>query len=141
MVQRQIACDRAGVGFSINPVSGQLDRLVIDANYGLGESVVSGEGEVDHFELDKESLQVDVPDHRPQGAASCSGGRPASPRKPFPPSWPIFLVFDEAELREVATLLKKIEAHYGWPQDIEWGFCKGSLFLFQSRPVTTIQPR
>ena len=42
VVQRQIPCERAGVGFSIQPVTGQLDRLVIDANYGLGESVVGG---------------------------------------------------------------------------------------------------
>src|SRR5262245_57994437 len=58
VVQRQIACDRAGVGFSMHPVSGKLNRLVIDANYGLGESVVAGEGEVDHFELDKQTLAV-----------------------------------------------------------------------------------
>jgi len=45
VVQRQIDCDVAGVGFSINPVSGRIDRLVIDANYGIGESVVAGEGE------------------------------------------------------------------------------------------------
>jgi pyruvate,water dikinase len=58
VVQRQIDCDVAGVGFSINPVSGRIDRLVIDANYGIGESVVAGEGEVDHFELDKGSLNI-----------------------------------------------------------------------------------
>src|SRR5207249_1516301 len=58
VVQQQVACDLAGVGFSINPVSGRIQRMVIDANYGLGESVVSGECEVDHFELDKKTLQI-----------------------------------------------------------------------------------
>src|SRR5947199_148515 len=58
VIQRQIECQVAGVGFSINPVSGRFDRLVIDANYGLGESVVGGEYEIDHFELDKETLAV-----------------------------------------------------------------------------------
>ncbi len=140
VVQRQVACDRAGVGFSINPVSGQLDRLVIDANYGLGESVVSGEGEVDHFELDKESLQVTsrTIGHKERRVVPAADG---VAEETIPAELADVPCVDEAELREVATLLKKIEAHYGWPQDIEWGFYKGELFLFQSRAVTTIQPR
>ena len=132
VVQRQVACDRAGVGFSINPVSGQLDRLVINANYGLGESVVSGEGEVDHFELDKESLQVTsrTIGHKERRVVPAADG---VAEETIPAELADVPCVDEAELREVATLLKKIEAHYGWPQDIEWGFYKGELFLFQSR--------
>ena len=58
VVQRQIECEVAGVGFSIDPISGRFDRMLLNANYGLGESVVSGECEVDQFELDKETLAV-----------------------------------------------------------------------------------
>ena len=58
VVQRQIESAVAGVGFSIDPVSGKINRLVIEANYGLGESVVAGECEIDHFELDKQTLEV-----------------------------------------------------------------------------------
>lgn len=140
VVQRQIACDRAGVGFSINPVSGQLDRLIIDANYGLGESVVSGEGEVDHFELDKSSLAVAArtighKDHRIVAAAE------GTAEESVPPELADVPCLDDDGLRGVATLLKAVEAHYGWPQDIEWGYRDGDLFLLQSRAVTTIQPR
>lgn len=140
VVQRQISCERAGVGFSIHPVSGQLGFLVIDANYGLGESVVSGEGEVDHFELDKKTLQllnstlgrkermiVAVAD----GVAECS----------VPPDQIEQACLTEEQLQAVGKLLQQVEAHYGWPQDIEWGWKEGRLHLFQSRPVTTFPPR
>jgi rifampicin phosphotransferase len=139
VVQRQIACDRAGVGFSINPVTGRLDRLVIDANYGLGESVVSGEGEVDHFELDKSSLQVRAQTigHKERCVVPAAIG---VAEEAVPEELADVPCLTEAELHEVATLLTKIEAHYGWPQDIEWGLRDGKLFLFQSRAVTTIQP-
>src|SRR3954466_320674 len=53
VVQEMVQCDVAGVAFSINPINGNLNEMVIDANFGLGESVVSGEAEVDHFIIDK----------------------------------------------------------------------------------------
>lgn len=140
VVQRQIACDRAGVGFSVNPVTGRVDRMAIDANYGLGESVVAGECEVDHFELDKSTLAVidQVIGHKtrmivptPDGVAETQVSPDQADRA----------CLDESQLRAVAELLKSVEAHYGWPQDIEWGFKAGKLYQFQSRPVTTVPPR
>ncbi|QEH38357.1 Phosphoenolpyruvate synthase [Aquisphaera giovannonii] len=140
VVQRQVACDRAGVGFSIDPVGGRLDRLVIDANYGLGESVVSGEGEVDHFELDKGSLEITCRSigHKDRRVVTSGGG---VGEEAVPADLADAPCLADAELAEVAGLLKRVEAHYGWPQDIEWGYLGAGLFLFQSRAVTTIQPR
>jgi phosphohistidine swiveling domain-containing protein len=140
VVQRQIACDVAGVGFSIDPVSGRLDRLVVDANYGLGESVVSGEGEVDHFQLDKATLEV------VDRSIGCKEHMiVATPRGTETQSVPTEMAnrpcLSDAQLAQVAQLLKRVEAHYGWPQDIEWGWHGETLYQFQSRPVTTIQPR
>ena len=77
VVQEQVFCDRAGVGFSINPVTGQLNRLVIDANYGLGESVVSGECEVRSFRAGQGHSGRRCTIHRAQGA----DGRPRSGRR------------------------------------------------------------
>jgi pyruvate,water dikinase len=140
VVQRQIACNRAGVGFSINPVTGQLDRLVIDANYGLGESVVAGECAIDHYEVDKASLQVAlrVLGHKERMVVTTANG---VAEQAVPSHLADEACLSETQLQGVAELIKKVEAHYGWPQDIEWGWHKGELFLFQSRPVTTIQPR
>ena len=140
VVQRQVECDVAGVGFSINPVSGRIDRLVIDANYGLGESVVAGECEVDHFELDKRTLQVVERSvgHKDRMVVVAPAGveeRPVAPDRMDQPC------LGDEQIAQIAQLLKRVEVHYGWPQDIEWGFKSDKLWQFQSRAVTTIQPR
>ncbi len=140
VVQRQIASEVAGVGFSINPVSGRLDRLVLEANYGLGESVVAGGCEIDHFELDKKTLQIV---ERSIGHKDCMlvptpdgvEERPVEPERADRPC------LNDEQIHEVARLLLRVEAHYGWPQDIEWGWQGGQLYQFQSRPVTTLPPR
>jgi pyruvate,water dikinase len=144
VVQRQIACDRAGVAFSLDPVSGRLDRLVLDANYGLGESVVAGECEVDHFELDRATLQVvrQAVGHKTKMVVATGAG---VEERPVPPAQADVPCLSDAQVEAVARLLLRVEVHYGWPQDIEWGWgpaeAGGELFLFQARPVTTIRPR
>jgi pyruvate,water dikinase len=140
VVQRQIACDLAGVGFSIHPVTGQLDRMAIDANYGLGESVVAGECEIDHFELDKSTLQVaeQTLGHKDRMLVATETG---VEEKPVPPARMDVPCMNAEHLKAVGQMLKKVEAHYGWPQDIEWGWKGEHLYLFQARPVTTIPPR
>ncbi len=140
VVQRQVACDRAGVGFSIDPVTGRLDRLVLDANYGLGESVVSGEVEVDHLELDKATLAVigQTIGRKTKMVAAIANG---TEERHVPADQANTPCLSDAQVRAVAELLKKVESHYGWPQDIEWGWRGEALYLFQARPVTTILPR
>jgi len=140
VVQRQIESEVAGVGFSIDPVSGRMDRIVIDANYGLGESVVAGECEVDHFTLDKRTLEVLSRDlgHKTVMVAPTPAGveqRMVGAEQADKPC------LNDEQIRQIAELLQRVEAHYGWPQDIEWGLCQGTLYQFQSRPVTTFQPR
>jgi pyruvate,water dikinase len=140
VVQRQIPCDRAGVGFSIDPVSGRLDRLVIDANYGLGESVVGGECEVDHFELDKATLKMTAQVVGRKKTMVVAGTTGVAER-PVPDEQADAPCLSEKQLEAVGDLIKQVEAHYGWPQDIEWGWQGSELFLFQARPVTTLPAR
>src|SRR5262249_9769949 len=121
VVQCQVECDIAGVGFSVDPVSGRLDRLVLDANYGLGESVVSGECEVGHFEVDKTTLQVvgRTIGHKDHMVVATPSG---VEERPVPAELADRPCLNDAQVRAVAELLKRVEAHYGWPQDIEWGW-------------------
>lgn len=140
VVQRQIASEVAGVGFSIHPVSGRLDRLVLEANYGLGESVVAGGCEVDHFELDKKTLQIV---ERSIGHKDCMlvPTPDGVAERPVEPERADHSCLSDQQIEEIARLLRRVEAHYGWPQDIEWGWQDGRLYQFQSRPVTTLPPR
>jgi pyruvate,water dikinase len=140
VVQTMVQCEVAGVAFSVNPVSGDLSEIVIDANFGLGESVVSGEGEVDHWTVDKQTgavreARIARKTHAVRSAeqgtrdvelTEAEGGRPA---------------LDATQLAELAALAAKVEASYRFPQDIEWGIERGRLHLLQARPITTIPPR
>lgn len=142
VVQEMVPCEAAGVGFSVNPVSGDLGEMLVDAAFGLGEAVVSGEGEVDHWTLDKATLaprttRIARKPRRIVGAGPAGGTREeqladAAAEQP---------ALAAAQLAEVATLLRRVEESYAFPQDIEWGIAAGKLFLLQSRPVTTIPPR
>jgi pyruvate,water dikinase len=140
VVQQMVPCDVAGVGFSVNPISGDLGEMIINANFGLGESVVSGEGEVDHFTLDRasrcvRSRNIARKSRKIVGADSGTrdvqlngeeGGRAC---------------LNDDQLRQLADLLLRVEATYQFPQDIEWGFAGRTLHLLQSRPITAIPPR
>ena len=142
VIQRMAFCDVAGVGFSFNPVSGNLEQQVFDANYGLGESVVGGDAQIDHFEVDKVSgsiVQSHIAAKQFKIVAAESGSGTAL----------VALTHDEQskpclspdDLRALSTLLNKVERLYGYPQDIEWGIVNGEIKLLQSRPITRIPAR
>lgn len=140
VVQKMVRCEVAGVGFSVNPVTGNLNEMIVDSNFGLGESVVSGEGAVDHFVLDRKTATV----IEANIAQKSSTVRPVAGG-----TEEVHLTAEEGakpslspeQLAELAALLVRVEQRYRFPQDIEWGFADGKLHLLQSRPVTTIPAR
>jgi len=142
VVQRMAFCDVAGVGFSFNPISGRLGEQVFDANRGLGESVVGGEAQIDHFVVDKATgaiLSAEIAEKQSMIVARADGsGTESVPLDGETRSQPCLTV--EA-LRRLSELLRAVERLYGFPQDIEWGFENGALHLLQSRPITRIPPR
>jgi pyruvate,water dikinase len=138
VIQHMVFADVAGVAFSIDPVSGNLGHAVINANFGLGESVVSGEGGVDHLIVDKATgaiVEARIAEKTSRVVATDRGTVTQSAADPMAPA------LSPADVRQLVALLAKVEAHYGWPQDIEWALRDGKLWLLQSRPITTIPPR
>jgi len=138
VVQRQILATRAGVMFTIDPASGAEDRLIIEGSFGLGESVVSGSVSPDRYVVDKDSLAILAREVRSKELViepQTDGGtvtRELSGDEAHRP------VLDDDEVREVAELGRRIEGHYGSPQDTEWAFDpEGEAWMLQSRPVTS----
>jgi pyruvate, water dikinase len=114
IVQMMIESKKSGVLFTIDPVQGRKDRMVVEAALGLGENVVDGRQTPDHYALDR------------KGTLKLS--RIVEKQ-----------VLDEKELKQLADLGRKLEEIHGCPQDIEWAFDRyGKLSLLQSRPITTI---
>lgn len=140
VVQKMVFSRVSGVGFCINPVTGATNEHSIDANYGLGESVVGGECPVDHWIVEKKSgeiKQANIACKTERVVADATGTRIENIHQ------------DEAELpclseediANLSRLMRRVEALYGYPQDIEWGIENGQLWLLQSRPITRIPPR
>ena len=140
VVQKMAFSRVAGVGFCINPVTGNPGEQSIDANYGLGESVVGGEYPVDHWLLEKSAGAVKeavIASKTRQVVADTTGTR----IEPIPPAAAEAPCLTEQELADLSGLMRRVEKFYGYPQDIEWGIADDRLWLLQARPVTRIPPR
>ncbi|HKF41167.1 MAG TPA: PEP/pyruvate-binding domain-containing protein, partial [Candidatus Acidoferrum sp.] len=140
VVQQMVRCDSAGVAFTINPITGDLTELLINSNFGLGESVVSGEGQIDQFAIDKKTkaLREQRLGHKSHKIAPAESGVTQIPLAADQSSAPSL---SPDQLAQLSDLALRVDAHYHFPQDIEWGFAGDELFLLQSRPITTIPPR
>jgi pyruvate, water dikinase len=113
VVQQMVEPKKSGVLFTVDPVQRRRDQMIIEAVYGLGEQVVSGQVTPDHYVVDRAGALKR--EHVPNGG-----------------------VLDTAELRELAELGCSLEARFGAPQDVEWAIADGELVLLQCRPVTTL---
>ncbi len=138
VIQRQIASDVAGVGFSIDPISNDYDRAVFNANWGLGETVVAGLATPDTFVVDKLRGSIIL---RHAGGKETSiwltkGGGTSERVDPRHDQ----LTLSDVQLVELTTMVSEIEQLYGKPVDCEWAYEAGKLYLLQARPVTSYVP-
>ena len=143
VVQRMVPADVAGVMFTANPVSGERNKLIIDASPGLGEAIVSGVVTPDHFVVSKRSGRVTEKQVgkreviiRPKAGGGTEQVRPNQETKQD-------AVLPSQALRKLSMLGMQIERHYGVPQDIEWAWVQddskmGRFFILQARPMTAL---
>jgi pyruvate,water dikinase len=139
-IQKMVKARCAGVMFTIDPVLGDEDKMVVEGNWGLGESVVKGEVSPDHFLVDKKSHEILAKMISSKTVCYELVGdkvicmEPALERQNEP------CINDEA-LLELVRLGKLAETHYQSAQDLEWAIDEDlpypeNIFLVQSRPVT-----
>jgi phosphohistidine swiveling domain-containing protein len=144
VVQRMVDAEAAGVMFTANPVTGRRREAVIDASPGLGEAVVSGAVNPDHFVVDTASgsiLQRRLGDKRTAVRPLPAGGTEFVEQTAGGPGAQNQPCLTDAQIRELVALGSKAEAHYGAPQDTEWALDgDGKVWLTQSRPITTLYP-
>ena len=139
VVQLQVQSTRAGVMFTVNPATGDRGQLVIEGAFGLGEAVVSGSVSPDRYLVDKETLAIRAREvhHKELVIEAASEGgtttRPLSDEEALRP------VLSDDEVIALAEMGRRVEQHYGAPQDTEWAFDPdGVMWILQSRPVTTL---
>lgn len=137
VVQQMVDSDKAGVMFTVNPSTGENIAL-IEGSWGLGESVVSGSVTPDNYAVAKENneiLNVKISDKKTMFTNEEGG---TSIQVEVPEELRNERVLSDEELIELVEMAKRVEGHYGKPQDTEWAFHDGELFLLQSRPITTL---
>jgi pyruvate,water dikinase len=141
-VQKMVNSRAAGVMFTINPVTGDNSEIMIEGNYGLGETVVSGSVNPDDFIVDKKTLAIKSSRiakktimymRDPQTGKTVHLDVPEAKQKEF--------CINDDEVLKLATLAKRIEEHYGKAMDIEWAIDKDlpypqNIFIVQARPET-----
>jgi pyruvate,water dikinase len=138
IVQRQIASDVSGVGFSLNPLDNSFDEVFINASFGLGEAIVSGLVSPDTYIYDyvkEEIIEKKINKKEIKLSLNSDGG-----------------IFEEKNINkeeqaltdkqivDLSILIKDCERHYCKPMDIEWAYENEKLYLLQSRPITTHFP-
>ena len=141
-VQKMVNSRAAGVMFTINPVTGNTDEIMIEGNYGLGETVVSGVVNPDHFVVDKNTLRITEKQlARKTIQYVRDPGTGATVHLDVPEEKQKQPCVSDEEISKLAELAKRIEQHYGKAQDIEWAIDKDlsspkNVFIVQSRPET-----
>ena len=142
-VQRMVQSQASGVMFTIDPISNDPERVVIEAAFGLGEAVVSGLVSPDHYEVGKseESIlqrQTFVQDRMLVRNPNGTGGGETNIWRELSEADGGREKLSDAQVLELTRIGKRIERHYGSPQDIEWGWAEGRFYLLQTRPITTL---
>lgn len=135
----------SGVAFSIHPVTGKADRVVIEANWGYGEAVVQGLVTPDNFEVGKSDLRIlrsTINDKTVVSAFDFAAGHVAETAMPTRLRQRACL--DEEQVTAVAEAVLGIERHYGYPVDVEWVLDRhrqagGPISIVQTRPITVVE--
>jgi phosphoenolpyruvate synthase/pyruvate phosphate dikinase len=138
VVQEMVVADKSGVMFTVDPVSNDAGRLVIEAVFGLGEGIVSGMITPHHYVVGRSdgALLAEFAPVQPL-AIMCDSEGDGTQEVSLDAIQAGSRVLSDEELGELRTMGLRLEACFGRPQDVEWCIRSGELLLLQSRPITT----
>lgn len=138
LVQELISADASAVVFSTNPVTDSTDEIVINANWGLGESIVGGTATPDNFAVSRSTLALTsshIADKHCMTVRTDQGTQEVSTPR-FLRTQP---ALSEGQILEVAHLVMSLEREMGWPVDVECAYQAETLVLLQCRPITALR--
>lgn len=138
VVQRMVFAQSSGMMFTADPVSGNRKMIVIDAGFGLGEALVSGLVNADHYKVCNGKLM----DQKISGKSAAIFAEKEGGTKLYELTLQVQNqpVLEEKQLLLLERMGRKIEKHFGCPQDIEWCYAGDTIYIVQSRPITTLYP-
>ncbi len=139
VVQKMVDSEKSGVMFSQNPTSDDKS-IVIEAVWGLGEGIVSGQIKPDHYVVDKDLDEFKIIEEKisVKKTAIVRNAEGKNQTVTLKPERANKKVLDVYEIKRLAQYARQLEEHYGKPQDIEFAIDKMGIYIVQSRPITTI---
>jgi phosphohistidine swiveling domain-containing protein len=144
VVQRQGRAQAAGVLFTLNPMTGREEEMVVEAAWGLGEAVVSGRVTPDRYVIDARERRVLSHDIANQSVVLIADDNGGVREEPLPADQHNLPVLGDEQLLALTELGYRVQAIYGYPQDIEWALVDGGdvphaqgFVLLQTRPLTS----
>lgn len=137
-VQLMVNSSASGVMFTLDPVTSDKGKIVVEGVLGLGEMIVQGSVTPDHFEVDKKSMDITAKStsYQVKMMVKKDGENRIIQLNKKDGSVP---KITDSQVIEIAKIGKKLEAHYYFPQDVEWAIEEGKVYIVQTRPVTTIK--
>jgi len=139
VVQEMVESEISGVAFSVHPVTKDYDQAIIEAGFGLGEAIVLGKITPDSYVVSKKDnkiLDINISEQNKMVVRKGINGDVKDIL--VPNSKKDKQKLNNKEIVQLSNIVKKIEQHYGSPQDIEWAYRKGNFYIVQARPITTL---
>ena len=136
IIQEMVNSEKAGVGFSVNPVNNNYDEVVISGTYGLGTSIVDGDENGDLFIYNKKTKEIkkEIRTKKIRQVLDFENKKIKTEEINIEKE-----ILNDSEVCELGENIINIEKYYGKPQDMEWAFEKEKLYILQSRPITTLE--
>lgn len=139
VVQVMVPSDVSGILFTANPATGERSEMIVNASFGLGEAVVSGQVTPDTYIVDRETNALKETTIGPKTQKIVADGAQGTRFEVITDNERSQSSLSETMIQELAVAADAIESLYeGLPQDIEWAFANGNLKLLQSRPITNL---
>ncbi|RME77987.1 phosphoenolpyruvate synthase [Candidatus Woesearchaeota archaeon] len=139
VVQKMVNSEISGIMFTANPSTNDPSEIVVEAVYGLGETIVSGAQNPDTYIVNKEDLSIKEVKVRTQEWGlfrdEKTGG---TVRRVIPPDKKSARILDDVTVASIASIGKKLEEHYQKAQDIEWAIEEDTIYIVQTRAITTL---
>ena len=140
IVQKMIMADVAGVGFSRDPIHPmKREQMIISSLYGLGEGLVSGELDADHYYINRDNLTIE-PHLVKKDSYYTRNAQGGILKKEVPTDKKDASSLSDDELKKISKVMMILEDRLGLPQDIEWVIEAGEFFCVQTRPITSLPP-
>ena len=139
VVQKMVESEKSGIAFSVHPVTQDRNQLIIEAGFGLGEAIVSGQITPDSYVVEKKPRRIIDKNIQMQSRGLYCAENGGNEWHNISKEQGEKQVLSDKEILELSKVILLIEDYYGFPVDIEWAQEKEKFYILQSRPITTLE--